>query len=359
MSKIVDYRLHRLHIELPLPIGDSQVRFTDHWMTVLELKTAAGLSGVGFELQQGVPTSGLNQLNVQFEHSHWPTLKDAEPLSQVLKLGRPRGGNVGASPMPLAVETALWDLVGKQQNLPLYRLFGGTQAKARAYGSTLDFRLSDGEFQARLNDFREMGFQAIKIKVGHPDPEWDLRRLGIAREVMGADADIMVDANEAWSPGEAILRMQLYHDEGFRIFWIEDPITREDYEGYRVLCSEVSTSRINTGEYLGFSGKRRLLESHAVDIVNLHGHFSQTRAAAHLAGDYGIPVSMGNTILELGVHLAASLPECIYMEYSDLAWNRLAKEPVRFEDGFAIAPDCPGHGIELSEDVLAEWACPE
>ena len=84
-----------------------------------------------------------------------------------------------------------------------------------------------------------------------------------------------------------------------------------------------------------------------------------SRAAAHLAGDFGIPVSLGNTIMEIGVHLAASLPEVLYLEFSDLAWNTLVKEPVKFENSRAIAPDRPGHGIELDRDALAEYSCPE
>ncbi|MFH1268557.1 MAG: enolase C-terminal domain-like protein [Planctomycetota bacterium] len=110
---------------------------------------------------------------------------------------------------------------------------------------------------------------------------------------------------------------------------------------------------------IAFSGKRRLLEAGGVDVLNVHGAIAASRAAAHLAGDFGIPVALGNTILEIGVHLAASLPECLYMEYSDLAWNRLAKEPVRFENGWAYAPDRPGHGIDLDRDALAEYSRPE
>jgi L-alanine-DL-glutamate epimerase-like enolase superfamily enzyme len=358
MSQIVDYELHRLFLKLRLPIGDSQVLFTDHWMTVLELKTDEGSVGVGFELQQGLPTPGLKQLKERFEHAHWPLLKGTDPGSEVLRISRPRGGNVGAAPMPLAVETAGWDLFGKQVELPLYRLFGGANPRVRAYGSTLDFHLTDEDFRMRLAEFREMGFRSVKVKIGHPDPSWDLRRLGIVHDVMGRDGDLMVDANEAWSPKEAILRLRLYHDEGFKIYWIEDPITREDYSGYAALRSLISTSRINTGEYLGFHGKRRLLESDGVDVLNVHGQFNQSRAAATLAGDYGIPVSLGNTIMEIGVHLAASLPECLYLEYSDLAWNQIAKEPIRFEDGFAIAPDRPGHGIELDWDAVARFSTP-
>ena len=77
---------------------------------------------------------------------------------------------------------------------------------------------------------------------------------------------------------------------------------------------------------------------------------------ARLAADYGVPVSLGNTIMEIGGHLAASLPECLFLEFSDLRWNELAIQPVQFRDGLAIAPDQPGHGIELDRDKLAFYS---
>ena len=355
--KITGYTLHRMHLTLPRPIGDSQVRFVDHWMTVLELTTGDGLTGVGFEIQQGKPTPALAQLQAQFEYNAWPALRDASPFGETLRIARPRGGNVGAATFPLAVETALWDIVGKAAGLPLYKLFGGTDPQVRAYASTLDFHLSDGEFRARLGEFKEMGFRAVKVKVGHADIQWDLKRLAIVHEVFGPDVDLMVDANEAWSPKEALYRVHRYRDEGFDIYWIEDPISREDYQGYARLA-EIPFTRINTGEYLGFSGKRRLLEAGGVDVLNIHEQIGVSRAAAQLAGDFGIPVALGNTLLEIGVHLAASLPECLYMEYSDLEWNRLAVESVRFEGGYAFAPDRPGHGIQLDRDALNRYSEP-
>ncbi len=358
-SLLSAYKLHRMRLPLAMPIGDSQVEFTEHWMTVLELFTGDGRTGVGFDLQQGKPTPGLAQLQAQFEYDMWPSLQGEHPAGIAHRISRPRGGNVGASTLPLAVETAAWDLTAKLADLPLYRLLGGKNPRVPAYGSTLDYRLDDGQFRRRLSDFKNMGFTGIKIKVGHPDVEWDLKRLAIAREVMGPEAKLMVDANEAWSPKEAIRRCQIYLDMGYDLYWVEDPITREDYAGYAALRTALPMTRINTGEYLGFSGKRRLLESGGVDVLNIHGSIGMSRAAAHLAGDFGVPVSLGNTLLEIGVHLAASLPEVLYLEFSDLTWNKLAKEPIHFENSMAIAPDRPGHGIELDRDALQEFSCPE
>lgn len=354
--KLTEYTLHRLHLPLREPIGDSQVRFVDHWMTVVELHTDEGHSGVGFVIQQGMPTASLADLKTQFEYGVWPSLKDGSPLGLAQRIVRPRGGNVGGGYLTTPVETALWDLIAKQQQQPLYRVLGGSDPRVPAYGSTLDFRLGDDEFRKKLERFREQGFTSVKTKIGHPDLAWDLRRLALAKEVMGDDVRLMIDANEAWSVKETLIRLHAYRDAGHDIFWIEDPITREDYEGYARLCAELPFTRVNTGEYLAYSGKRRLLEHNAVDVLNVHDSVSVTRAAAWLAADYGVPVCLGNTILEIGVHLAASLPECLCLEYSDLAWNEIAVEPVRFENSFAIAPDRPGHGIELDRDKVAFYA---
>jgi L-alanine-DL-glutamate epimerase-like enolase superfamily enzyme len=93
-----------------------------------------------------------------------------------------------------------------------------------------------------------------------------------------------------------------------------------------------------------------------VDIMNVHGKFSDVLRAGWLAAEHGIRVSLGNTFLELGVHLAAALPEADWLEYSFQNYNHLAATPIRFEDGVAIAPDTPGHGLALSEIARREHA---
>ena len=357
--QINGYTLHRTLVPLREPIGDSQVRADSFWTTILELHTEEGHTGIGFETRPDHPTPRLVDMKASFEGSTWLGLSGQSPLALVNRIARPRGGNVGSGDLSLLVETALWDLIGKQQGQPLYRVLGGDDPRVRAYASTLDFRLDDDQYRAKLERFRDMGFFSVKTKVAHPDIGWDLRRLGMAKEIFGGEGDLMIDANEAWSVKETLVRLHRYRDAGFEIFWVEDPITREDYEGYSSLCNELFFARVNTGEYLGYSGKRRLMERSAVDVLNIHGSVTMSRDAARLAGDHGVPVSLGNTILEIGVHLAASLPECLYMEFSDLSWNDLAQEPVRFEEGYAIAPDRPGHGIELDRDKLAFYSKPD
>jgi L-alanine-DL-glutamate epimerase-like enolase superfamily enzyme len=78
-----------------------------------------------------------------------------------------------------------------------------------------------------------------------------------------------------------------------------------------------------------------------------------------LAADKGIPVSLGNTFLEVGVHMACALPEVEWLEYSFQNFDHLVEEPVLITDGYAYAPDRPGHGLVLSETARREWRRPE
>lgn len=240
--------------------------------------------------------------------------------------------------------------------MPLYRLLGGTSNRVRAYASGLDYHLSTEDMAAFFAEAARQGFSAFKIKVGNPDLAWDLARLKAISEAVGPDATLMVDANEAWSPKEAIRRAQAYRDAGFDIYWIEDPCLRDDFAGLAQVCQEVPFAHINSGEYLDTRGKRLLMEHHAVDILNVHGNITQVLRAAWLANEYGIPISLGNTSMELGIHLAAALPEARWIEYSFQDYNRMVEQPIQFEDGYAIAPDRPGHGLAISDAARTEYA---
>jgi len=235
--------------------------------------------------------------------------------------------------------------------MPLYRLLGGTSNRVQAYASGLDYHLSHEDMAAFFADTAQRGFKAFKIKVGHPDLEWDLSRLEAVTKAVGKTWPIMVDANEAWSPKEAIQRLHAYRDAGYDIYWAEDPCLRDDYAGLHEIRSAVPFTLVNSGEYLDLHGKRILMENRAVDILNIHGHITAGLHAAWLASEYGIPVSLGNTSFELGVHLAAALPNVNWMEYSFLEYEHLLESPITFDDGYAIAPDRPGHGLALSRQA--------
>ena len=268
----------------------------------------------------------------------------------------PRGGNIKTSLFAPSVEQAMWDLQGQILGLPLYALLGGTDPRVRAYASGLEFHLDDDAVVAFYDRAKRDGFTAFKVKVGHPHLDWDIRRLQLVQRTVGPGCTLMADANEAWSPKEAIRRLHAFREAGIDLLWIEDPCLRDDVDGLRSISEAAPSVLVNGGEYLDLSGKRRLLDRHAVDIVNVHGAITEAMHVGWLATEHGIPVTVGNTNFEIGVHVAAALPEVNWLEYSYLPYNHLLETPVEFCEGYALAPDRPGHGLRLSQAARGEFA---
>lgn len=358
---ITDFKITRFQYARDRVVGDSQVRSDVVNAATLELIDADGLSGLGFMqvLFQSIPAQ--TEIIRIFESEVWPGLKGEPPSGLIHRVTRARGGNQRAYSLPFeeAVQVALWDLAAKQAGLPLHKFLGGRKDRVRAYASGLDYHLGDDEFARLFARADALGYRAFKIKVGHPDFERDLNRLKILTETVRPGAQIMVDANEAWGAKEAAVKITAMRDAGYELLWIEDPILRDDFEGLRLLRESLPWTQINSGEYLSASDKRRLMLAGGCDMLNVHGRISEVMRIGWLAAEMGIPVTLGNTFLEVGVHLACALPEVEWMEYSFQNFEHLIEQPVEIRDGWAYAPQRPGHGLVLSETTRTEWACPE
>jgi L-alanine-DL-glutamate epimerase-like enolase superfamily enzyme len=196
------------------------------------------------------------------------------------------------------------------------------------------------------------------MKVGHPDFEHDLHRLAMLAKTVRPGARLMIDANEAWSAKEALTKLLAIQRAGYELLWVEDPVPRNDLEGLKLLRAAAPWTFINSGEYLDTSGKRQLIEAGAVDMLNVHGHITDVMRVGWLAAEHNIPVTVGNTFLETGVHVACALPEVEWVEYAFQNFDHLVEEPIRIEDGWISAPERPGHGLVLSDTARRRWARP-
>lgn len=334
-------------------IGDSQVQAEEANVAALELIDEKGARGLGFAQVLFVPFPSRDEIERVFADEVWPSFRGQEPLALIHRVTRPRGGNQRSATLPFheAVQVALWDLAAKQVNMPLHRLLGSGRDRVRAYASGLDYHLSDDDFVELFGRADALGYGAFKIKVGHPDFERDLHRLDLLKKTVRPGAKIMIDANEAWGAKEAAVKIHAIRDAGHQLLWVEDPILRRDFDGLRMLRSAVPFTMINSGEYLDVAGKRELLLAGATDILNVHGQVTDVMRIGWLAAELGIPVSMGNTFLEVGVHMACALPEVEWLEYSFQNFDHLVERPIQIADGWAIAPDLPGHGLSLAARV--------
>lgn len=358
--RISEFRITRFQFARDRVIGDSQVRIDDVNVAALELIADTGAVGLGFIQSLFHPLPDAEEIERVFRLEAWPTLEGQAPAALVHRVNRPRGGAQRAFGLPFheALQVALWDLAAKQVDLPLHQLLGSRRSKVEAYASGLDFHLSDEEYARFFGHANAIGYRAFKIKVGHQDFDWDLNRLRILKDVVRKDALVMIDANEAWGAKEALVKIGAIRDAGHDLLWVEDPILRDDHLGLRMLKDEVSWTLINSGEYLDAHGKRLLMEAEATDILNVHGQVTDVMRIGWLAADRGIPVSLGNTFLEVGIHAACALPEVQWFEYSFQNFDHLVEQPVEIRDGWAYAPDRPGHGLVLNESARREWARP-
>jgi L-alanine-DL-glutamate epimerase-like enolase superfamily enzyme len=366
MSKaIVGFTLTRFQFVRDRVIGDSQVHIRHLHAVAVELHAENGATGLGFAQMLFTPMPDAAECDAVFQAEVWPSLEGQDALGLVHRVERPRGGNRRAPSIAFgeAVQVALWDLAARQAGLPLWKLLGARKDRVRGYASGLDFHLGDDAFLDLFARAAEQGYTAFKVKVGHADPERDLHRLELLTRAIGRDRLVMVDANEAWSPKETLMRVERMQEvlraSGHRLLWVEDPILRDDFDGLRMLRQAMRDTQLNSGEYLDLSGRRALLEARATDMLNVHGRIGEVMQVGWLAADVGIPITLGNTFLEVGVHVAVALPEVAWMEYSFQNYDHLVEESVEIRDGWILAPDRPGHGLDLSEAARREWSQPE
>jgi L-alanine-DL-glutamate epimerase-like enolase superfamily enzyme len=115
---------------------------------------------------------------------------------------------------------------------------------------------------------------------------------------------------------------------------------------------------VNSGEYFDAHGKRQLIEARGTDMINVHGFVSEVMRIGWLAAEHGIPVSLGNSFLEIGVNMAIALPEVEWLEYSFQNFDHLVEQPFEIRDGWIHAHDRPGHGLVLSDKARNDWAVP-
>ena len=368
-TSIRGYDLWKIELPLGRVIGDCTCHYDVIDVLVLRLNTDQGHIGWGFGEAvstgvfakpapwiKGVPS--LDEIRRKFEENVWPILQGRSPLQ--LLLHRPLLFQE-YSYLELSVHIALWDLMGNILELPLYQLLGAKpdQNRAYAYASGLDFPLSEAEAIDVFKSFVRRGFTAVKVKVGAPQAERDLRRLQAVREAVGEKVEIAIDANEAWTFQEAVERIRFFEREGVRLSYVEDPLPRTDCEGAARLNAAIDLDVVGHDYIPDHKTLRRFVEQKAFSRLRVGKGFGHALACSDISEDFDIPLIFGNSMFEMNIHAAAALPRVDRIEFSDLAWNVLPKNPVRFENGYALAPAQPGHGLDPNLEMLERYSKPE
>jgi L-alanine-DL-glutamate epimerase-like enolase superfamily enzyme len=186
----------------------------------------------------------------------WAAMRHA-----IRNLGRP-----GICSMAIAaVDSALWDLKAKLLNIPLVSLLGAAQPSVEIYGSGGFTSYSIDQLQKQLAGWANDGIKAVKMKIGR-EPDQDIKRVKAAREAIGPQTALYVDANGAYSRKQALSMANEFVE--FDVTWFEEPVTSDDLEGLRLIRDRAPVGMdIAAGEY-GYDVVyfKRMLDAGAVDV---------------------------------------------------------------------------------------------
>jgi L-alanine-DL-glutamate epimerase-like enolase superfamily enzyme len=262
-----------------------------------------------------------------------------------------RGGVVATA--IAAADIALWDARAKSRALPLYEFLGAHRDSIAAYGSGVNLGYSLDQLVSEAQGFHNLGFDAVKIKVGRSSEE-DIERVRAVRAAVGNRCRLMLDANMGWTLAEAGLRLKRL--EPYDIDWLEEPLAPEDIAGHAALQASTTVplaageSLFSPWEFASYfrAGAVRIAQP---DVTRLG--VTGWLKVAHAAELFHIPIAP-HFVPEIHVHLTCAIPNALRLEY--LPWlERLLSSKLEIVDGIARPPSSPGHGVMLDRELLEPY----
>src|SRR4030042_1411665 len=254
-----------------------------------------------------------------------------------------------------AIDRACWDAVGKAAGKPLYKLLGAYRDEVPTYAGGFWLQQSMDELVKDAREFVKEGYRAMKMRIGKPRMEEDIERGKAVRQAIGPDVNLMVDANQRFPVGPAILLGRKL--EPMNITWFEEPVPAYDLEGSARGAAALDVP-IASGEnvYTRY-GFRRMLEMKAADILMPDlirvGGVTEFLKVAHMAEAYDIPVTP-HIFPEESMHLVGALPNCTYVE--NMPWfSPLYQEKIQFQKGLIVLPQRPGFGFTFDPTIIERY----
>lgn len=361
--KIVDVKTYHLRYPLKEKFANSSTWNTSRGAYVVEVVTDKGLIGWGEgsgELKRSVIETDVIGRN-PFEYGAiWQALYEN-----------------GVSPRAISgLDIALWDVMGKALEMPVYDLLGGAvRAEIPAYASGLFCKERPDVTQMLVDEAKgyvDQGFGAMKMKIGF-GAAYDVKNVTAVRKAIGDDVLFAVDANCGYDVGAAIdVGRKIMHND---LLWYEEPVLSDDVKGYLEIKQALGMRVAGAEALAGRWAFRELIQQRALDIVqpdiSIAGGFTECRLVAAMASANYVRVLPhmwgGHIRLAATLHWQATLsdwPQVLnpfpsLFEY-DMTENGLrtdlAKNPIRAVDGALYLPQEPGLGIEIDRDILEKYA---
>ena len=263
-----------------------------------------------------------------------------------------------------AVDTAIWDAVGKALGQPLWRLWGGYRNRIGVIW-TGGYYGTDLSIAAEIAAAREAGVAGMKFKVGGRTPEEDAARFAEARKAAGAGFVLIADANQGYTPDEAVRFARLVED--YDLYYFEEPCRwHNDLRAMRDVRYR-SGARVCAGQSeLSAGGCRDLMVNGAIDFCNFDGSWSggptEWRRVAAMALSFDVKMCHHEEA-HIGAHLLASIPHGTFADTMhadrDPIWNHMIANRPAVVDGHITLSDRAGLGWELDEEFIRKYRVAE
>ena len=385
--KITSIKSHVLRYELDKELGYSQQYYKHRTAHLVEVETDEEITGWGECFGPG-NIALANKYIV--EKVIQPLIKGDDPLKKeyiwhkVYNLLR----DSGQKGMPIqalsGIDIALWDILAKKSNLPLYQLLGGkTNDKIPVYGYGMMLQKKTVDelcelFKNEASQIKEKNFKAMKMKIGM-GPKEDLKLVSAVRDTIGSEFKLMVDANHAYNKNDA-----LYVGKGLdemNIYWFEEPVAPEDYDGYKELKEKLKTNIAGGEAEFTKYGWNQLIKNNCIDIAQPEvcglGGITEYLKVSALAQSNFIPIVnhvWGSALsVAVNLHLLTTLPDMpgglfptkSMLEFdtteknifiTDLAEEKFSiLDQVKNKNGFASPFENIGIGINPNKDFIKKY----
>jgi len=359
-GRIAQVEIFPFNIPLKEPFRIAIATITAAENVLIRLRTANGLVGLGESSPLAAITGETQATDIALGRALAELLRGRDPFT-IARLVAEMDAFAPHNPgIKAAFEMALWDICGKAAGLPLYRLLGSYRD---SFETDLTVSLDTPKVMAeKATAVVRQGFKAVKVKVGEA-PALDIERLRLIRDAIGYDVKVRIDANQGWTPTEAVVALRGL--ENYQIEFCEQPVAYWDWPGMKYVRENVGIPIMADEAVHSPHDAIAGLRHNAMDMINIKlmksGGILQGAKIAHIAEAANLDCMVGcmsesRIALTAAAHLVAAQKTIVYADLD--AHLSHSVDPVvggmEIKNGIVHLPETPGLGVDVDPGFLSK-----